>query len=143
VNKAVTGRKKINKVYDRLQELQEYLDPAKADEVTLSDGAKTEIILAEEEFLLQQAARLETLQQLQDTLDSEHIKAVPSLTGKLQDLGQLQIKQQDQAAELSTDIRHLLAKYNGIINLLSKQFVQWDETLTQLEQARQTKKPLD
>ncbi|KAL4228025.1 Dynactin subunit 3 [Mactra antiquata] len=143
LTKSITGKKKINKIFDRLPELQECLDPAKADEITLSEDAKTEIILAEEEFLLQQSARLETLKELQDTLDSEHIKAVPSLGGKLQELSQLQIKQQDDAGTISEDTQNMLSMYNSIITLLSKQFVQWDETITKLEQAKLVKKPKD
>ncbi|XP_045216917.1 dynactin subunit 3-like isoform X1 [Mercenaria mercenaria] len=143
LTKAVAGKKKINRIFDRLPELKECLDPARADEMTLSEAAKTEIILAEEDFLLQQSARLETLQQLQDTLDSEHIKAVPSLTGKLQDLSQLTIKQQDEAGKLSEEIESLLSTYNAIITLLSKQFVKWDETVTKIEQAKSSQKVLD
>lgn len=143
LTKSITGKKKINKIFDRLSELRECLDPAKADEMTLSEAAKTEIILAEEDFLLQQSARLETLGQLQDTLDSEHIKAVPSLTGKLQDLSELTIEQQDQAGKLSEDIENLLSTYNAIITVLSKQFVKWDETVTKIEQARNSQKVLN
>ncbi|KAL3866949.1 hypothetical protein ACJMK2_044194 [Sinanodonta woodiana] len=143
LNTAVAGRKKIGRLYERLSELQCYLDPRSADELTLSQGAKAELILAEEEFLCKQAARFDTMQKLKDTVDSEHIKAVPSLAPKLQDLSQLQIKQQDQTAELTEDTRHLLASYNSIITILSKQFVQWDEILTKLEQETQSKTVFD
>ncbi|XP_052797207.1 dynactin subunit 3-like isoform X2 [Mya arenaria] len=143
LGKAVAGKKKINKIYDRLQDLQECLDPGKADEMTLSNDAKAEIILAEEDLLLQQAARLETLQQLQGALDSEHIRGVGELSSRLQELSRIQVAQQDEAGQLSEETLQLLATYNNIINLLSKQFVKWDETLTKMEQVKFTKKPLD
>ncbi|XP_052277405.1 dynactin subunit 3-like isoform X2 [Dreissena polymorpha] len=143
LGKSVAGKKKINRIFERLNELQDCLDPAKADEMTLSDDAKVEVILAEEDLLLQQSARLETLEQLKGSLDSEHIKAVPGLGGRLQELSQVQLRQQDEAGHMSEQAYELLTRYNSIVNLLSKQFVQWDETLTRLEQAKFTKKPLD
>ncbi|WAQ97823.1 DCTN3-like protein [Mya arenaria] len=115
LGKAVAGKKKINKIYDRLQDLQECLDPGKADEMTLSNDAKAEIILA----------------------------GVGELSSRLQELSRIQVAQQDEAGQLSEETLQLLATYNNIINLLSKQFVKWDETLTKMEQVKFTKKPLD
>ncbi|XP_067664684.1 dynactin subunit 3-like isoform X2 [Haliotis asinina] len=140
---ATAGRKKIPKAYERLPDLQNYLDPSYTEELTTSNDTKAEIILAEEDFLRQQATRLERMQNLEELFDSEHIKATPKLAGKLHELSQIQIKQQDQASQFNDEARACLEAYNSIVTLLSKQFVQWDEILTKAEIAAQPRKSKD
>ncbi|KAK6180411.1 hypothetical protein SNE40_012574 [Patella caerulea] len=137
---AITGKKRIPKAFSKVSDLKMCLDPAYSDELTLSESAKTDTVLAEEEFLKQQAARLDTMQQLEEMIDSEHIKAVPKFSSKLHELSQIHINQQDQAALVTEDVQKLLDSYNTIVTLLSKQFVKWDETVTNLEIASQGKK---
>lgn len=109
------------------------MDPAYTDEMTMSEEAMEEVIMAEEEYLRDQAKNLETMEELKPTLDSEHLKATPQYTEKFEALSQIQITQQDQTADLTEEARRLLATYNNIITLVSRQFVQWDETLTKME----------
>ncbi|XP_073539353.1 dynactin subunit 3 isoform X2 [Phyllobates terribilis] len=92
-----------------------------------------------EPYILSQAALLEQLHSLQPLLDSEHIKAVPALASKLQTLSQIHIKQQDQSEEVTAETKRLLEDYNKMTLLLSKQFVMWDEVLSQVEAAQQVK----
>lgn len=140
---AVAGKKKISQVHERLPTLKTFLDPAYTDEITLSESAQEDTILAEENFLRQQAERLEKMDELKDIVDSEHLKAVPSHSTKLQQLSRIQISQQDQTAELTEETRRLLATYNSIASLVSKQFVHWDEILTKLEIQSQPKKRIE
>ncbi|XP_071117824.1 dynactin subunit 3-like [Haliotis cracherodii] len=140
---ATAGRKKIPKAYERLSDLRSYLDPSYTEELTTSDDTKAEIILAEEDFLREQAARLEKMQSMEELFDSEHIKAAPKLAGKLHELSQLQIKQQDQASQFNDEARSCLEAYNSIVTLLSKQFIQWDEILTKAEIAAKPRKSMD
>lgn len=46
---------------------------------------------------------------------------------------------QDQCVEITEESKALLEEYNKTTMLLSKQFVQWDELLCQLEAAKQVK----
>ncbi|XP_062574130.1 dynactin subunit 3-like isoform X1 [Saccostrea cucullata] len=133
ISTATKNKKRIAEIYRKSREVQKYLDPAYTDEMTMSDEAKEEVIIAEEEFLRDQAKHLETMEELKSTLDSEHLKSTPKFTEKFEALSQIQIKQQDQTSDLTDEARKLLATYNNIISLVSRQFVHWDEVLTSIE----------
>ncbi|XP_078530823.1 dynactin subunit 3 [Lissotriton helveticus] len=136
-------RERIKILYKKIEDLKKYLDPQYIDRIIVPDAMKLEFILAEEQYILEQAALLEQLSILQPFLDSEHIKAVPGHASKLQALSQIHIQQQDQSDEITEETKKLLEDYNKMTVLLSKQFVQWDEILTQMEAASQVKRVLD
>ncbi|XP_026517095.1 dynactin subunit 3 [Terrapene carolina triunguis] len=122
-----------------VEDLIKYLDPQYIDRMAVPDAMKLQFILAEEQFILSQVALLEQVNNLQPFLDSAHIKAAPDHAAKLQRLAQIHIQQQDQCEAVTENVRVLLEDYNKMTLLLSKQFVQWDEMLTQLEAAKQVK----
>ncbi|CAJ0942189.1 unnamed protein product, partial [Ranitomeya imitator] len=129
----------LSRVCLSVDDLMKYLDPQYIDRIAVPDAMKLEFILAEEPYILSQAALLEQLHSLQPLLDSEHIKAVPAQASKLQTLSQVHIKQQDQSEEVTAESKRLLEDYNKMTLLLSKQFVMWDEVLSQIEAAQQVK----
>ncbi|KAM3847177.1 dynactin subunit 3 isoform 3-T3 [Vipera latastei] len=92
-----------------------------------------------EQSIVAQAALLEQVKSLQPYLDSAHIKASSDHATKLQRLSQIHLQQQDQCEAVTENVRLLLDDYNKLTLLLSKQFVQWDEMLTELEAAKQVK----
>ncbi|CAM2113805.1 dynactin subunit 3 [Caretta caretta] len=132
-------RERIKILYKKIEDLIKYLDPQYIDRMAVPDAMKLQFILAEEQFILSQAALLEQVNNLQPFLDSAHIKAAPDHAAKLQRLAQIHIQQQDQCEAVTGNVRVLLEDYNKMTLLLSKQFVQWDEMLTQLEAAKQVK----
>ncbi|XP_056408242.1 dynactin subunit 3 [Hyla sarda] len=132
-------RERVKTLYKKIDDLMKYLDPQYIDRTAIPDAMKLEVILAEEQYILSQAALLEQLHSLQPLLDSEHIKAVPTQASRLQTLAQVHIKQQDQCEEVTAETKKLLDEYNRMTVLLSKQFVMWDEILSQLEDAKQLK----
>jgi len=140
IQTALAGKKKATLLYEKLPELKRYLDHAYMDEMMLTEDACTETVLAEADFLEQQTTLLQKLSENQAHINSEHIQAVPKLAEKLQTLSRLQIDQQDGVAKLSDETCRLLSAYNNIVTLLSKQFLMWDERLTQLEVQAATKK---
>ncbi|XP_034001573.1 dynactin subunit 3-like [Trematomus bernacchii] len=119
-----------------VEDLLKYLDPQFTDHITVPDAMKLEFILAEEDFLLTQAALLEQVSTLQPLLDSNYIRDVPEHATKLQRLSQIHIKEQDQTEAQSLEVKKLFEEYNKMMFLLSKQFTQWDETLRNLEEAK-------
>ncbi|XP_018621401.1 dynactin subunit 3 [Scleropages formosus] len=135
-------RERVKILHKKIEDLVKYLDPQFTDHIALPDSVKLEFILADEDFLLSQAALLEQVSTLQPLLDSSHIKAVPEHATKLQRLSQIHIRQQDQTQAVSEEVRKQFEDYNKMMFLLSKQFSQWDETLRQLEGATQVK-PVD
>ncbi|XP_053556953.1 dynactin subunit 3 [Bombina bombina] len=132
-------RERVKTLYKKIEDLMKYLDPQYIDRMAVPDAMKLEFILAEEQYILSQVALLEQLKTLQPYLDSEHLKGVTAQASKLQALSQIHIKQQDQCGEITEESKRLLEDYNKMTVLLSKQFVLWDETLSQLEAAKQTK----
>ncbi|OWF53314.1 dynactin subunit 3-like isoform X2 [Mizuhopecten yessoensis] len=139
-NAAVQGKKRISQTYSKLADIQQYLDPSYTDEMTVSDSAKADTIMADEDFIRQQTARLETMESIQDCINSEYMKALPKNTTKFQELSQAQLSQQDKTAEVTDEVRNILSAYNNIVSMVSKQFVQWDEIITKLEMAKLAKK---
>ncbi|KAG7458075.1 hypothetical protein MATL_G00234300 [Megalops atlanticus] len=132
-------RERVKILHKKIEDLMKYLDPQFTDHITVPDAMKLQFILAEEDFLLSQAALLEQVSNLQPLLNSSHIQAVPEHATKLQHLSQIHITQQDQSEALSADVKKQFEDYNKMMFLLSKQFAQWDETLRQLEGAKQVK----
>ncbi|XP_040337460.1 dynactin subunit 3 isoform X1 [Herpailurus yagouaroundi] len=149
-------RERVKILYKKIEDLIKYLDPEYIDRIAIPDASKLQFILAEEQFILSQIALLEQVEALVPMLDSAHIKgtslAVPEHATRLQRLAQIHIQQQvwegrgleekvdvDQCVEITEESKALLEEYNKTTILLSKQFVQWDELLCQLEAAKQVK----
>ncbi|XP_069330476.1 dynactin subunit 3 isoform X2 [Eulemur rufifrons] len=122
-------RERVKILYKKIEDLIKYLDPEYIDRIAIPDASKLQFILAEEQFILSQVALLEQVDALVPMLDSAHIKAVPEHAARLQRLAQIHIQQQTPVLTLT---------HNQTL-LLSKQFVQWDELLCQLEAAKQVK----
>ncbi|KAK0678891.1 DCTN3 protein, partial [Pygoscelis papua] len=122
-----------------LEDVIKYLDPQYIDRMAVPDAMKLQFILAEEQVIPSRAALLEQVKNLQPILDSASIQAVPDHAAKLQRLSQIHIQQQEQRQDLTDSVKMLLEDYNKMTLLLSKQFVQWNEILTQLEVAKEAK----
>ncbi|XP_071373445.1 dynactin subunit 3 [Centroberyx affinis] len=129
-------RERVKILHKKIEDLLKYLDPQFTDHIAVPDAMKLEFILAEEDFLLSQAALLEQVSNLQPLLDSNYIRDVPEHATKLQRLSQIHIKEQDQTEAQSQEVKRLFEEYNKMMFLLSKQFTQWDETLRKLEEAK-------
>ncbi|XP_006863118.1 PREDICTED: dynactin subunit 3 isoform X3 [Chrysochloris asiatica] len=123
-------RERVKILYKKIEDLIKYLDPEYIDRIAIPDASKLQFILAEEQFILSQVALLEQVEALVPMLDSPHIKAVPEHAARLQCLAQIHIQQQTMV---------LLTLTCDQTMLLSKQFVQWDELLCQLEAAKRVK----
>ncbi|KAL8204204.1 UNVERIFIED_CONTAM: Dynactin subunit 3 [Gekko kuhli] len=132
-------RERVKILYKKIEDIIKYLDPQYIDRMAVPDAMKLQFILAEEPSILAQVALLEQVDSLKPYLDSAHIKAAPDHAARLQRLSQIHIQQQDQCQAVTQNIRLLLEDYNRMTLLLSKQFVQWDEMLTQMEAAKQVK----
>ncbi|XP_064436141.1 dynactin subunit 3 isoform X3 [Mirounga angustirostris] len=112
-------RERVKILYKKIEDLIKYLDPEYIDRISIPDASKLQFILAEEQFILSQIALLEQVEALVPMLDSAHIKDGKSLHYLI------------QALVLTLTCHQTM--------LLSKQFVQWDELLCQLEAAKQVK----
>ncbi|XP_035169259.1 dynactin subunit 3 isoform X1 [Oxyura jamaicensis] len=132
-------RERIKILFKKIEDVIKYLDPQYIDRMAVPDTMKQQFILAEEQVIPSRAALLEQVKNLQPVLDSASIQAVPDHAAKLQRLSQIQMQQQDQCKQFSDGVKTLLEDYNKTTLLLSKQFVQWNEILMQLEAAKEAK----
>ncbi|XP_058969229.1 dynactin subunit 3-like [Pocillopora verrucosa] len=130
---------KIAAVWKKVKELEKFLSPEFLEEATLTDDAKADIIIAGEGQLKVCADQLRQVEDLKKVVTTEPIKDLPTWSAKLQPLVELHIQQKEEFDVTDERLHNLLAAYNNIINLLSKQFVQWDSALTQIEQAMEVK----
>ncbi|PKK16938.1 dynactin 3 (p22) [Columba livia] len=136
----IAGKKeRIKILFKKIEDVIKYLDPQYIDRMAVPDAMKLQFILAEEQVIPSRAALLEQVKNLQPILDSTSIQAVPDHAAKLQRLSQIHIQQQEQRQDLTNGVKKLLEDYNKMTLLLSKQFIQWNEILTQLEAAKEAK----
>ncbi|KAM6303752.1 dynactin subunit 3 isoform 2-T2 [Podargus strigoides] len=131
-------RERIKILFKKIEDVIKYLDPQYIDRMAVPDAMKLQFILAEEQVIPSRAALLEQVKNLQPILDSASIQ-VPDHAAKLQRLSQIHIEQQQQRHDLTDSVKALLEYYNKITLLLSKQFVQWNQILTELEMAKEAK----
>jgi len=122
-----------------VKELEIFLSPEFLENASLTDDAKADIIIAGESQLMACADQLRQVEDLKKVVTTEPLKDLPTWSAKLQPLVELHIQQKEEFTGVDERLHNLLTAYNNIINLLSKQFVQWDNTLTQIEQAMEVK----
>ncbi|EEC14303.1 dynactin subunit, putative [Ixodes scapularis] len=140
IQAAVASREKLS-VLKKTEELDRYLDAEYQEKIDLTEGAKLQLILAEEDRLRQVIAAYQKMEDLKPVLDSEHIKDAPSLFGKVSALAAIQLEQQEEVDEQTQKLYHLLSTYNDLVNTISKQFLLWDNMLTQKLNQRKATEP--
>ncbi|XP_078108231.1 dynactin subunit 3 isoform X3 [Sander vitreus] len=112
-------RERVKILHKKIEDLLKYLDPQFTDHISVPDAMKLEFILAEEDFLLSQAALLEQVSNTQPLLDSTYIRDVPEHATKLQRLSQIHIKEQDQTEAQSLEVKKLFEEYNKMLHPLT------------------------
>merc|ERR1711973_151742 len=122
-----------------MKELETYLSPEFLEKVSLSDDAKADIIIAGESQIKQCIDQLKDVEDLKKIVNTEHLSDLPTLSAKLEPLVEIHLQQQEENAVLTERLSTLLIAYNNIINVLSKQFIQWDGVLSQMEQLADVK----
>lgn len=133
---AVTGKEKVTHLFNKLNELEKYLCPSFKEHINVNESVKMNLVLLDEERVRKTVDALQTVKDLTQYLESEHIKGVPSLFPKLYETIQLQKSLQEKSQLLSDDTRKLIADYDNLISSLSKQFILWDSMLTEIEKTR-------
>ncbi|XP_033633811.1 dynactin subunit 3-like [Asterias rubens] len=136
-----TGKERIQALWKITDELNSNLTPEAVSKLALTENAKADIILAEEDQLKSLTVLLEKMKGMTDVLDSQHTKGAPAVQEKLQPLTVIQLSQQERADQQSQETKQLLESYNNIVLLLSQQFVQWDAVMTRYEIAAKVREP--
>jgi len=126
---------RIAALWKKVKELETFLSPEFLEKASLTDDAKADIIVAGENQLRSCADQLKQVEDLKKVVTTEPLKDLPTWSAKFQPLVEVHIEQKGEFIDVNERLLNLLTAYNNIVNLLSRQFVQWDNTLTQLEQA--------
>jgi len=129
-----TGKRdKVQRILSRVNEIEKYLDPSFVDDLSISTDGKIAVILSEETKLREMAAALEQIIELQDILNSEHLKVGADLAARLSALQQSELAQQEQSVEFQREAASLLEAYSTSIGLVNRRLVDWDQRLAQHE----------
>lgn len=127
------NRENIRQAWIRLEEIDKWVGVHLAEKTSLSDEAKADIILAQEDAIAATAEALATVQQLQAFSNASSFADIPQLSTRLQPLIPVHIEQQEKAGQVSEGVSRLLASYNHIINMLSEHFVALEQFVSVLE----------
>ncbi|GAB6031228.1 Dynactin subunit 3 [Chamberlinius hualienensis] len=136
INIALIGREKVKSIFKRIDEIERLLEPSLGEELTLTDSSKLSIIKCQENLVKERLEQLQKINDLESVLNSEHVKAVPSLQGKLKSMKHIQFQQEEQVSNLSDDVQKLISSYNSLISLLTQQFILWEDIVTKAELAK-------
>eukprot|EP00042_Codosiga_hollandica_P031228 m.187755 g.187755 ORF g.187755 m.187755 type:complete len:216 (+) comp53581_c0_seq7:53-700(+) len=117
------------------KDLQQLISVHQLDELTLSVGAKEEIIFAGESQLLADAKNLEQVRILEPQIAPTAASELPDYSRRLAPLESSTSSQALTQSELGDRMVALLAAYNDTITALSRQFIAWDQIITQAEKA--------
>ncbi|XP_046614804.1 dynactin subunit 3-like [Neodiprion virginianus] len=142
ISSSYSGREKANAVVKRIGELDSYLDP-NFENSDLQMEARAELILTLEPELRGNAHLLTKLEELLPVLESERFRSVPEATHKLNNLTLAYTKLHDESEELTSEICDVIAKYNSVINNISRSLIILDATVTAAENAAIPVKQLD
>ncbi|KAK2492757.1 hypothetical protein MC885_008433 [Smutsia gigantea] len=123
-------RERVKLLYKKIEDLIKYLDPEYIDHIAMPDASELQFILA--------GCTPGAGGGFGAYTGQHSDRAVPEHAARLQRLAQIHIQQQDQCMEITEESKALLEEYKTTV-LLSKQFVQWDDLLCQLEAAKQVK----
>ena len=134
VGDGIGRRERIAPLFRRLTELEKLLDPASNVQSGLSLESRAELILSEESKLKQTNSMLEQVKEKRKVLDSESIKNVPSLEGKLLELTRIHLEQNAQGEQWSDEALKLIEQYNDVIDTITKTFVEYDKIITAAEE---------
>ena len=126
-------RERIAPLFRRLNELENLLDPASNVQSGLTLESRAELILSEEAKLKETNAMLEQVKDKKKVLDSESIKNVPSLEGKLLELTRIHLEQNAQGEQWSDEALKLIEQYNDVIDSITKAFIEYDKVISAAE----------
>ena len=132
-------RERIVPLFRKLNELEKYLEPTSAIETGMSIPARAELILAEENEIRKTNDFIERVKDSKSVLDSQAIKNVGSLEGKLAELTKVQLDQNHKGEEFSEDTLNLVEQYNDIVDALTKTFIEYDNLLSAAEDISKAK----
>nr|ADD37887.1 Dynactin subunit 3 [Lepeophtheirus salmonis] len=135
---AVEKRERIRSILRDVSSIDTFLDPNFGEERGIPLSAKGDIILAQKDVILKTNSLLERVDKSKGVLDQsqELEKAVRHFEPKFQKLAKIQVDQVKKEEELSHESLELIQKYNEIIEIVSKSFIDYDNLLSKAEEKK-------
>lgn len=103
------------------------LDPNYLSNITLSNSAKSDLLIGYAAQLKDLSKPIEELQQLKDYLNVTEFQGLDAHEKKLTSVAKVHSEQELQVEALAQQIHQLLSAYNRIMLQLSAQLVEWEE----------------
>lgn len=136
LNNLASKRERVNLVFKKVPEIQEYLEPGFIENEELDISAQRDYVLLMEDEIKNITDQLQQVKELSTVLNSEHIRDYRKHLPKANQLQLKQIEQMEEADNLGSDIAELLNRYNELTRQLSEYFVQVDNVVTSLEEKK-------
>lgn len=128
----------VGMVFKQLNSLDNYLSAEFMERVSLTSDAKADIAILGEQKLQDLSENFKAVDSHKDVLDDRKLLDIQQHSSKLEPLVQVHIQQNEAFDEANVRLTEMLMTYNSIISSVSKQFVQWENILTQCEIALDT-----
>ena len=132
VNACVVKKPKVARALKESSELMKYSKLTLHPE-TIPEASSVAVVLSSEDRLMQIVKQLEKVEQLKKHLDSQHIHESQTHFKKLPQMANDIYDSRDNANDFDREINILIAQYNDIMELVSKQLIVYDRIVTALE----------
>ncbi|XP_053974263.1 uncharacterized protein LOC128886182 [Hylaeus anthracinus] len=142
ISSALSGREKANVVIERLPELNSYIDSV-VEHSKLNTDAIGQLLLTLMPEIKQNCEMLHQIQELMPILETDHLRDVPELTNKLNNLNSSYLKIYGETQDLTSHMNKVFSKYNEVISSISKSLIIMDAAVTAAEIAAMPKKQVD
>lgn len=142
INNAISSHNSIKTLFDRLDQLGKFLDPSFEDSL-IDIACKKKVVLESENELRQYLLQSKKLCELNNSLNGEPFKKVPTLVEKLRKISQETIKVQSDYEKLKNEIENISENYTDAVKALTSTFLFFDTQLAEIEEKNQEKEPLD
>ncbi len=122
-----TKKEGVSTLWAKIAALEKVLDPNYLSNITLSDSAKSELLLGYATQLKDLSKPIEELQKLKDYLNVTEFQGLEAQERKLTSVATVHAEQELTVEGLTLQVHQLLSAYSRIMLQLSAQLVEWGE----------------
>ena len=130
-----TKKEEVKAAWQKIPELEAVLKPGYANSVSLSTGAKEEMLLCYTEPLESIGPQVDQLRTLKNCINSLELRGMEAHQKRISSLARTHVTQEETAVELSENVRKFVDAYGKILLQMSSKCVELDDTVTQLEKS--------
>ena len=125
----------VPRVWESIPELEKILSPEYVKALTMTEEGKEELLLCSVEQFEEVQDQVEELQSLKDCVNSSAFRGLEQYEKKLSAVAAGHVKQEAEVETLTKDVGSFVHLYTSLFLQMSAKCVEWEETVSQLEQA--------